>query len=70
MTGAFNAGRVRAWLSAAVGVLLAGAATAQPGAVAPSPPSQWGTWPGGQALRQAQAQEPPPVVPQSTPLAA
>lgn len=59
MAGVFAAGRVRfAWSLAAV-VLLAAAAVAQPGAVAP-PPSN--------SFSLTQAQEPPAVVPRSTPL--
>lgn len=58
MAGVFATGRVRAVLSVAAGVLLAGFATAQPGAVAPSPPNPF---------TRAQAQDPPPVVPRTSP---
>ncbi len=57
MAGLFAAGRVRAVLSLAVGVLLGGAAVAQPGAYAPPPPNPF---------TRAQAQDPPPVALRST----
>jgi hypothetical protein len=59
MAGVFTAGRVRAVLSCTLGALLAGPAAAQPGSVAPPPPN---------SFAQVQAQDPPPVVPRSSPL--
>jgi len=59
MAGVFATGRVRTVLSVAAGLLLAGAAAAQPNAVAPSPPNPFAA--------RAQAQDPPMVVPRPTP---